>query len=121
MEILIYSIIQQEHIHVIYLTYTFFHGLPFYIQIRQGQKTHLIKTCYSNGNDPGNEIGSQFPFIGSVIHSYLSSKRFLPRMTIRDCRSLVAIILYKNFKYKVIFLVQCRTVVKYVLCEYNQI
>ena len=32
---------------VIYLTYTYFSGLPFDIQIRQGQKTHLIETCYS--------------------------------------------------------------------------
>ena len=34
------------HVQVIYLTYTYFRRLPFDIQIRQGQKTPLIETCY---------------------------------------------------------------------------
>ena len=50
MESLIHSIVLQGHVNVIYLTYTYkmyFRRLPFDIQIRQGQKTHLIETCYT--------------------------------------------------------------------------
>ena len=37
------------HVQVIYLTYIYFRRLHFDIQIKQGQTTHLIETCYSFG------------------------------------------------------------------------